>query len=54
MIPLLQMKTADTGHMGIFAIVTRPFPQFWAGPEDEASLNPPESVEILSCIKLPY
>ena len=36
-IPLLQTKTADTAHVGIFASVTRPSPQFWAGPGDEAS-----------------
>ena len=36
MIPLLQTKTADTAHMGS---VTRPSPQFWAGPGDEASRN---------------
>ena len=33
MIPLLQTKTADTAHTGIFASVT---PNFWAGPGDEA------------------
>ena len=37
MIPLLQMKTADAAHMGIFASVTRPFSQFLAGPGDEAT-----------------
>ena len=31
MIPLLQTKTADTAHTGIFASVTRPFPQFLGG-----------------------
>ena len=30
-IPLLQTKTADTAHMGIFASVTRPSPQFLGG-----------------------
>ena len=39
MIPLLQTKTADTAHMGIFASVTRPSPRFWAGPGDKASRN---------------
>ena len=29
MIPLLQTKTADTAHTGIFASVTRPSPQFY-------------------------
>ena len=33
MIPLLQTKTADTAHTGIFA---GPFPEFWVGPGDEA------------------
>ena len=50
LIPLLQVKTANAAHMRIFASVTRPFPQFWAGPENEASLNPPESVEIPNCL----
>ena len=36
MIPLLQMKTADTAHMGIFA---GPFPDFWVGPGYEASVK---------------
>ena len=31
MIPLLQTKTADTAHTGIFASVTRPSPQFLGG-----------------------
>ena len=35
-IPLLQMKTADTAHMQIFASGTGPFPNFWAGPGDES------------------
>ena len=30
-IPLLQTKTADTAHTGIFASVTRPSPQFLGG-----------------------
>ena len=34
MIPLLQTKTADTAHTGIFASVTRPVPNFWVGPGD--------------------
>ena len=33
---LLQMKTADTAHTGIFASNTRPFPDFWVGPGNEA------------------
>ena len=33
-VPLLQRKTADTAHTEIFA---GPFPNFWAGPGDEAS-----------------
>ena len=37
MVPLLQMKTADTAHTGIFASVTRPFSQFLMGPGDEAT-----------------
>ena len=42
MIPLLQTKTADTAHTGIFASVTRPsFLIFWVGPGDEASESPP-------------
>ena len=40
MIPLLQTKTADTAHTGIFASVTRPFSHFWAGPGDEATCGP--------------
>ena len=35
-IPLLQTKTADTAHTGIFASVTRPFSYFWPGPGDNA------------------
>ena len=31
MIPLLQMKTADTAHMGIFANNTRPLSQLLGG-----------------------
>ena len=38
MVPLLQTKTADTAHTGIFASVTRPFPQFWAEPGDEGTI----------------
>ena len=34
MIPLLQTKTADKAHTGIFIPV--PFPDFWLGPGDEA------------------
>ena len=30
MIRRLQMNTADTAHTGIYASVTRPFPDFWA------------------------
>ena len=37
MIPLLQMKTADTAHTAIFASDTRPLPDFWVGPGDEAN-----------------
>ena len=37
MIPLLQTKTADTAHTGIFVSVTSPLPHFWAGPGDDAS-----------------
>ena len=48
MIPLLQTKTADRAHTGIFAGVTRPFPNFWVGPGDEASLHhSTEGSEIL-------
>ena len=36
MIPLLQTKTADTAHTGIFASKPGPFPDFWVGPGDEA------------------
>ena len=39
MIPLLQTKTADTVHTGIFASVTRPLSQFLGGPGDEAILS---------------
>ena len=39
MIPLLQMKTADTAHTGILASNTRPLFDFWAGPGDEATLS---------------
>ena len=35
MIPLLQMKTADTAHTEIFASNTRPLSRF-LGPGDEA------------------
>ena len=35
MIPLLQTKTADTAHTGIFASNT--IPDFWAGTGDKAS-----------------
>ena len=39
MIRLLQMKTGDTAHMGIFASVTRPFsPIFGVVPGDEAKM----------------
>ena len=39
-IPLLQMKTADTAHMGIFASITPdPFPDFWAEPGDEGTAH---------------
>ena len=38
-IPLLQMKTADIAHTGIFASVTRPFSHFWAGSGDEATVT---------------
>ena len=44
MIPLLQTKTADTAHMGIFVSDTRPLSQFlggafnlWVGPGDETT-----------------
>ena len=44
MIPLLQMKTADTAHTGIFVSDTRPLSRFlggafnlWVGPGDEAT-----------------
>ena len=36
-IPLLQTKTADTAHTGIFASDTRPLSRFWVGPGDEAA-----------------
>ena len=35
-IPLLQTKTADTVHMGIFASA---FPDFWVGPGGKASVS---------------
>ena len=38
MIPLLQTKTTDTAHTGIFASDTRPFPNFWVGPGDETAI----------------
>ena len=37
MIPILQTKTADIAHMGIFAVTPGPFPNFWVGPGDKAS-----------------
>ena len=37
MIPLLQMKSTDTAHKGIFGSVTRPYSHFWVGPGDEAT-----------------
>ena len=40
MIPLLQTKTADTAHTGIFVNVTRPFSHLWAGPGNEARGEP--------------
>ena len=40
MIPLLQTKTADTAHVGIFVNVTRPFSHLWAGPGNEARGEP--------------
>ena len=40
MIPLLQMKTADTAHTGIFASNTRPpFPIFGWGLETRLQLE---------------
>ena len=33
----IQTKTADTAHTGIFASVTRPFPDFRVGSGNEAS-----------------
>ena len=39
MILLLQIKTADTAHTGIFASETGPFPNFWVGPGDEAKYS---------------
>ena len=37
-IPLLQTKTTDTAHTGIFASNTRPLSRFfWVGPGDEAN-----------------
>ena len=38
-IPLLQTKTADTVHTGIFSSDTKPFPDFWVGPGDEATIS---------------
>ena len=39
MIPLLRTKTADTAHTGMFCKWTRPFPIFWTGPGDEATME---------------
>ena len=39
-IPLLQTKTADTAHTGIFASDTRPLSRFFGvGPGDKAKLE---------------
>ena len=49
-IPLLQTKTADTTHTGIFASNTRPLSQFLGGPGDEARLlqdREPEYEDLL-------
>ena len=49
-IPLLQTKTADTTHTGIFASNTRPLSQFLGRPEDEARLlqdREPEYEDLL-------
>ena len=35
MIPLLQTKTADTAHTGIFASNIRPLSRFFGGAGDE-------------------
>ena len=45
MIPLLQTKSTDTAHMGIFASVTWPFSHFWVGPGDGANSICDEEVE---------
>ena len=37
MIPLLQTKTADSAHTGSLQVTPGPFPDFRAGPGDEAS-----------------
>ena len=47
MIPLLQTKTAYTAHTGIFASVTRPFPNFLGGAWGQGQL-------IIWCLKMTH